>query len=302
VIQGTWWPFLDHLDDLDILAHLSCMERIGIVGLGAIGGSLALACRDAAPVLAWSRDAADREGARAAGIDVCGGDDAEWPRAIAVATILVVAVPMDELAHVVAALLPHLPDECLLLHASSLQRREALGLSETELGRVLGTHPIAGSERSGFAAADSAMFRGATVRAEARATAPVRARVETLWRAAGAVRVVWDDAAAHDALMAWVSHLSQMASTALAAVLAEQGISPRDLGPGARDVTRLAKSDFGMWAPILAKAPQETVIAMRRLTSALRCLGDALEAHDAPTLGRTWNESRAWRTSAEDPA
>ena len=278
------------------------MERIGIVGLGAIGGSLALAWRDAAPVLAWSRDAVDREGARAAGIDVCRGDDSGWPREMAAATIVVVAVPMDELAHVVAALLPHLPDECLVLHASSMQRREALGLSETELGRVLGTHPIAGSERSGFAAADSAMFRGATVRAENRATAPVRARVETLWRVAGVARVVWDDAAAHDALMAWISHLSQMASTALAAVLAEQGISPRDLGPGARDVTRLAGSDFAVWAPILAKAPQETVVAMRRLTSALRCLGDALEAHDVPTLGRTWNESRTWRSSGEDPA
>jgi prephenate dehydrogenase len=220
---------------------------------------------------------------------------------MAASTTVMLAVPVSELAHVVRAVLPHLPDECLVLHASSLQRREALGLTEMEFRRVLGTHPIAGAERSGFAAADPAMFRGATVRAEARATGADRAGIETLWRGAGVARIIWDESAAHDALMSWISHLSQITATALAAVLAEEGISPRDLGPGARDATRLAASDLVMWAPILERAPPETVVAVRRLTSALRGLGDALEAHDAPTVAQTWQDARSWRMRAEDP-
>lgn len=276
--------------------------RIGIVGLGAIGGSLALAWRDHASVLGWSHDAADREAARAAGITVVGGNESAWPTEMMRAAILVLAVPLNEVARVVHELLPGVPDECLLLHVSSLQRREALGLREADFRRILGTHPIAGSERSGFGAADATMFRGATVRAESRATARDRARIDALWRAAGAARIVWEDAEAHDALMSWVSHLSQLTATALAAVLAEQGIGARELGPGARDATRLAASDYAMWAPILDNAPRETVAAVRRLTSALQRLGDALEARELNSVEQMWQGGRSWRTRAEDRA
>lgn len=277
-------------------------ERIGIVGLGAVGGSLALALRDRAPVLAWSRDAADRAHARAAGIDVCHEDDSTWVEEMARATVVVIAVPVHDVASVARTVLPRLPDDVLVVHTASLQSRDALDLTEKESERVLGTHPIAGSERSGFTAADAGMFRGATIRAEARATAAERQRIEMLWRDVGIARFAWGEAAAHDQLMSWVSHLPQLTSTALAAVLAEQGIAYRDVGPGARDATRLASSDYGMWAPILRNASHQTVTALRRLTSTLEALGDALERHDSTSIATPWERARAWRTSVEKPA
>jgi prephenate dehydrogenase len=165
----------------------------------------------------------------------------------------------------------------------------------------VGTHPIAGTERAGFGAADPATFRDATVRAEARADAQARARIESIWRAAGASRFVWDDARKHDALMAWISHLPQLTSTALASVLAEQRVAHREAGPGARDTTRLAASDLTMWGPILEGAPEETIAAVRRLTSTLHGLGDALEARDQASVARLWEQARAWRTRSEEP-
>lgn len=277
-------------------------ERIGIVGLGAVGGSLALAWRDRAPLLAWSRDAADRASARAAGISVCHDAGSTWMEDMATTTVVVIAVPLDEVASVAREMLSRLPDEALVLHTTSLQRRDALGLSERESRRVLGTHPMAGSERSGFAAADAGMFRGATVRAEARATDAERERIEMLWRDTGVAQIAWSDAAAHDELMAWVSHLPQLTSTALAAVLGERGIAQRDIGPGARDTTRLASSDPGVWAPILQHAPRETVVALRRLTSTLDALGNALEKHDAASIAAIWECARGWREAAEKRA
>jgi prephenate dehydrogenase len=277
-------------------------ERIGIVGLGAMGGSLALAWRDRAPVLAWSRDAADRESAHAAGVQVCGDDGSIWAEAMANTTVVVIAVPLDEVASVARELLARLPDDALVLHTASLQRRDAVGLGEHEFRRVLGTHPIAGSERSGFAAAHAGMFRGATVRAEARATNAERRRIDRLWRDTGIARVEWSDAAVHDELMAWVSHLPQLTSTALAAALGQQGIARRDVGPGARDTTRLASSDLGMWAPILQKAPRETVETLRRLTSMLDTLASALEKHDSASIAAIWEQARAWRARAEKRA
>lgn len=272
-------------------------ERIGIVGLGAIGGSLALALKDWASPLTWSRDPRDRMAAAAAGIEVCRED--AWATEMKACAAVVIAVPLDEVAPVVGELLPHLPEASLVMHASSLQRREALRLSERELQRVVGTHPIAGSERSGFGGANGALFGDATVRAEARAAAPARRRIELVWRAAGATRFVWDDAATHDALMAWISHLPQLTATALAAVLADHGVPAAEAGPGARDTTRLAASDPAMWAPLLNQAPPETVSALRRLTSRLRELGDAVESRDERLVAETWQRARSWRALLE---
>jgi prephenate dehydrogenase len=273
-------------------------ERIGIVGLGAIGGSLALALRGCAPLIAWTLDGRDREAARGAGIRLC--REATWAAEMAEATAIVIAVPLDEVASVVRELLPRVGEACLVMHASSLQRRDAVGLSEPAFQRVFGTHPLAGSERSGFAAANPTIFRDATVRAEARADAEGRARIELVWRAAGISRLVWDDASTHDAIMAWISHLPQLTGTALAAVLAEHQVAPDETGPGARDTTRLAASDLAIWAPILERAPRETTAALRQLTRTLTGLADALEARDEESIARTWREARSWRARLED--
>ena len=277
-------------------------ERIGIVGLGAIGGSLALAWRDQTSILAWSRDPDDRDAARAAGISVCQGEGASWLDDIAGSTAVVIAVPLGQVAPVARELQARLPDECLVLHSSGLQRREAIGLTEPEFQRLLGTHPLAGSERSGFKAADRAMFQGATVRAEARATPAQRERIELLWRAAGAGRFVWGEAGEHDVLMSWVSHLPQLTATALAAVLAQRGVDPSDAGPGARGTTRLAASDPQVWVPVLRRSPRETAEALRHMTTALDALRHALESHDGATLTQLWEQARAWRAGAEDTA
>lgn len=274
-------------------------ERIGIVGLGAVGGSLALALRDRVPLLAWSRDPADRASARAAGIRVCRDDGSTWIDEMAEATALVIAVPLDDVARVARDIAPRLPGDALVVHTASLQSRASLGIADAEFQRVLGTHPIAGSERSGFVGADAGMFRGATVRAEARATSLQRRRIEMLWRQAGIDRFAWDEAEAHDRLMSWVSHLPQLTSTALAAALATQGIARVEVGPGARDATRLASSDLEMWAPILRNAPRETVLALQRLTSTLEALGRALEHHDSTSVASVWEQARAWRKSGE---
>ena len=272
-------------------------ERLGIIGLGAVGGSLALAWPDRNELVAWSRDSADRAAARAAGISVCGDDT--WRSEMASRTAVVVAVPLGEVAGVLRDVRSQVPDESLVMHTTSVQNPAALGLADDESRRALGTHPIAGSERSGFSAAHREMFRGATLRAEARATAAVRERVERVWRHVGISRIVWDAAGAHDALMAWVSHLPQLAATALAAALGDRGISPEDAGPGARDTTRLASSDPAMWTSILQAAPPDTIDALDRLTSTLDVLRDAVAGRDAAAIAAVWETARAWRAAAE---
>jgi prephenate dehydrogenase len=276
-------------------------EQLGIVGLGAIGGSLALAVREITEVVVWSRDPADRDAARGTGLSVAPEGVAGWAKAFQRASMIVIAVPLDQVASVAQSVIASVPDECLVTHVGSLQSRPALGFSDHLHARVIGTHPVAGAERSGFGAARPNMFRGACLRAESRATPAQRARIEDVWRSAGITRVVWDEADSHDALMAWVSHLPQLTATALSATLAQSVIEVSALGPGGRDMTRLAVSDFAMWKPLLERAPRETTAALGQLTRMLQDLRDAIERRDSETLAAVWEKGRVWKNT-EDAA
>jgi prephenate dehydrogenase len=272
-------------------------EQLGIIGLGAIGGSLALAIRESVEVLVWSRDPGDREAARRRGLAVVPDEVGAWARAFDMASMIVIAVPVGEIATVARSVLESVPDECVVTHVGSLQSRSALRLTDDISARVIGTHPLAGSERSGFTAARAAMFQGASLRAEARATSAQRARIEALWRIAGITRVVWDEAERHDALMSWVSHLPQLTATALAATLARSTVDANALGSGGSDVTRLAASDWAMWKPLLERAPRETGDALEHLARTIHDLRNAIAQNDWATLAALWEQGRAWKST-----
>ncbi|MGH8971070.1 MAG: prephenate dehydrogenase, partial [Actinomycetes bacterium] len=117
----------------------------------------------------------------------------------------------------------------------------------------VGTHPMAGRERSGPGAARADLFEGRPwVIVESGADEPSRARAHDLVRRCGAVPVPMD-AAAHDAAVALVSHVPQVAASLVAARLAEaDGAALALTGQGLRDVTRVAASDPDLWVDVLA--------------------------------------------------
>ena len=107
--------------------------------------------------------------------------------------------------------------------------------------------------------------------------------------------------------MAWTSHLPQVASTALAATLARAAVSvegSRDRlvsrpGPGARDATRLAMSALDIWRPILQRAPQATLDALRTLEEEVQALRAGLEDGDWNAVQNVWERAQRWRSSIE---
>lgn len=271
---------------------------LAVIGLGAIGGSLARALRDdpAWSVTGCSSSDDDRAAASDAGIDVA--------RSIAEAAVeaaggvVMIAVPLDLIAGVASEVLRAAPD-ALVLHAGSLQRSEAMRLADPDRERVFGTHPLAGTHRAGFAGSRGDLFRGAHVSIESRLAGSGRERAVALWRAAGATRIEFRDARAHDALMAWVSHLPQLVASALASVLETTTSDAHVYGPGARDTTRLAQSSFELWRPILERAPSETLDALRAAREALESLERELRSADNPALEQRWKRARAWRADLE---
>ena len=275
--------------------------EVAIIGLGVIGGSAALRVRErGTPLRTFSTSEQDCALAREEGLVVSQSLD----DAVRDVGLVLIAVPLNRIASVAAEVIGAAPPAATILHAGSLQRLEAVDAVPEVRARVIGTHPIAGSHRSGFAAARADLFRDATVYVERRASARQREDAELFWSLAGARRIEYANAPEHDTTMAWISHLPQLASKALADTLATA--SPRDMeatpGPGARDATRLAMSPFEMWHPILERAPSETADALRAFELSVERLRKALEARDWETMRIIWERASTWRAGIEQGA
>jgi prephenate dehydrogenase len=263
------------------------LESVAIIGLGAVGGSVAKALvHSGVRVRAYTASAADAEAALRAGIDVAN----EIAGCVAAMQMVLIAVPVTAHAAIADAVAAAAPDDAVLLHAASLQSATAVGTER----RVIGTHPLAGTHRAGFAAADADLFAGCVVSIEARAADDARTIAERLWRCVGARRFEYRTAEEHDRLMTWVSHLPQLASTALADAIATAGVESSALGPGGRDATRLAASSFETWGGILAAARPDAARAAAAMERSLSAIRSALESGDMEAVERIWTAARAW--------
>lgn len=191
-----------------------------IVGLGLIGGSVALALRERGWRVRYSDPHVSTD-------EFERGDDAP---------LVVIATPVD-----VAMQLVREPRDGVVTSVCSVMKP----LRDVAVGRFVAGHPLAGSEESGFSAARADLFEGKPWFVDGENEA-----VEELVRDCGAVleRV---DSAEHDAAVALTSHLPQVLSTALAALLAEHPESLRYAGSGLKTFLRLAGSDASVWRPVI---------------------------------------------------
>jgi prephenate dehydrogenase len=272
-------------------------RTVAIVGLGVMGGSLAraLAELDSPPTVAgWSPIPEEREAALQAG--VVSRAPSEWNDAVADAEIVVLAAPLRATCDLLADVATSAPPAATLSDVASLKgpvasAAAAAGLSD----RWVGAHPMTGSEQSGFGASRADLYRGALVWTVAGEAASARVpAVHALWRSLGAAPVAIEPEA-HDRLVAKTSHLPQLVSNALATVLAESGITPDQLGPGARDMTRLAASSPEIWRDLFAHRAPELAEGLRSLAGEVERLAILLEEDDLDTVGEIMRATRAWR-------
>ena len=233
------------------------MLNVAIVGLGLIGGSIALALRGAEPdanIVAFDSDQTQLDLAlRAGAIDSCASDFA----ALAKADLIFICVPVAQTAPVFDGLRPHLRAATIVTDVGST-KQSVIASARANLGASVAQfvpgHPIAGRERAGFAAAASALFEGKNVVLTPLAeNSPVSIEtVRSLWQRCGA-RVVEMPARSHDDIFAAVSHLPHMLAFALVDDFASRS-NAKDLfsfaASGFRDFTRIASSSPEMWRDI----------------------------------------------------
>ncbi|MFP5418495.1 MAG: prephenate dehydrogenase [Gammaproteobacteria bacterium] len=282
------------------------VNTLAVVGTGLIGGSFALALKQAGAVrevLGVGRSPARLAVARELGLIDRAVD---WVEA-AHADCILLALPVGETEAVLKQLAPHLKSGAIVTDAGST-KASVVAAARAVLGARIADfvpgHPIAGSEQSGPGAARAELYQGKRVvltpqpdtRADALAT------VSALWQAAGA-QVETLDADLHDRVFAAVSHLPHLAAFALVDELAQRAdgdVFFRFAASGFRDFTRIAGSSPDMWRDIALANRAAVLTELDAYIVALQALRSAVSAGDADALLAIFSRARAARTHWAD--
>ncbi len=236
------------------------MDKVAIMGLGLMGGSLGLALKSVGfqgTLAGYARRAETRSVALEAGMIDTAHDDPV--SAVQDADLVVYCTPILTIPDLVAASRQGLKPGALLTDVGSTKKELAQLVTDALAGTAatfVGSHPVAGSEQQGVEAARADLYEGALVvvtpeQADAEPTA-VAAVVE-FWQQIGArVRVI--DAATHDALMARTSHLPHLIASLLAVTVGREDAAA-EVGPycgtGFRDTSRVADGSPDVWHDIV---------------------------------------------------
>jgi len=238
---------------------MTIFHKVAIVGPGLIGGSWGLALKKhglAARRVGFGRASTI---ARALAVDAVDEGTDDLGKAVHEADLIILAAPVRAILDCIPRLKEIAPPKALVTDVGSTKRlicecaRETLGATPL----FLGGHPLAGKERSGVEHADAALFANAryvlTPLEERHLDDPRVKAFVSLVTAVGA-RPHMMDPARHDLALAFLSHLPQLLSSALASLIAEESLEARlpvELAAsGFRDVTRLAESPYSVWRDI----------------------------------------------------
>jgi prephenate dehydrogenase len=260
------------------------MQTIAIIGVGLIGGSFGLALKKAGftgTIVGASSDATLRVAIERGAID----EAAPLADAARGADLIYLAQPIGRILDTLRHLDGFVTSGALITDAGSTKSAiVSTARKYIRRGAFLGGHPMAGKEKRGVAEADAELFRGRTYvltpDEPAAMETPVAVEFMDWIRRIGAHPVILS-AEEHDRVVAFTSHLTQLASTALAATVAEQaGDHLAVAGPGLADTTRLALSPYELWRDILATNSQAIEQALTAYITKLEHLRDNLRTRE----------------------
>lgn len=283
-------------------------ERLCVIGVGLIGGSVARAARATGAcreIIGCGRDSAHLEQAQALG--VIERYETDPARAVAGADFVVLATPISACATLLHRISPALAEGTIVSDVGSVKgtvvevARAALG---SRFSAFVPGHPIAGAEQSGVEASCADLFRGrCTVLTPCTDTdASAVRRVSTFWETCGA-RVVKMDVAHHDTVFATTSHLPHLLAYTLVDWMAHRPDAAELFdftGSGFRDFTRIASSDPVMWRDICIANAEALIPVLDGFRGALDQLRTALHDGDEVALEAIFRNSKRAREAGTD--
>jgi len=274
--------------------------KLAVVGVGLIGGSFALALKQAklaTQVVGVGRNAANLKLALERGaIDSIAPDPATAARG---ADLILVATPVAQFPSVFASL----ADAKAVITDGGSTKRDVIAAARTALGKKVAqfvpAHPIAGAENSGVGAASAELFRNRRVVLTSlrENSKPDIAKVEAAWSACGA-RVSRMDPEEHDAVLATVSHLPHVLAYALVHGVAKRNNSEQLFSfaaGGFRDFTRIASSHPEMWRDICLANRDRVLQELKSYANELGSIRKLIQKGDAAGLEKVFAAAREAR-------
>jgi prephenate dehydrogenase len=277
--------------------------KLVIIGVGLIGGSFALAMKRAGlvgQVVGVGRSLDNLNRAIELGvIDAASQDPAQ---AVAGADLVMVATPVGQMGRVFDAIAPVLPAQAIVTDAGST-KGDVAQLMRAHLPEHLAycvpAHPIAGSDRSGAAAAQYGLFeQRRVVLTPLDATLPEAAEAVGQWWQASGARVFSMRADEHDAVFASVSHLPHLLAFAYVEMVANKTDAARCFdfaATGFKDFTRIAGSHPEMWRDISLANRDALLADLRAYQAGLAQLTQWVEAGDGAALEQMFQHAREAR-------
>jgi prephenate dehydrogenase len=267
------------------------IRQITIIGTGLIGGSFGLALKKRRLVgrIVGCDRAAVLKQAREKGVIDEGHTDPV--AAVRGSQIVLLAVPVGAIVELIGRLGPALPAKTLLTDVGStkaeIMARATAAFGKNVGHRYLAGHPMAGKEQSGVEGADPDLFQGAvwfvTPAPGQKIFEGASGEFLECVEAIGA-GVASMDAAAHDQLCAWISHLPQLISTALAAALVDEYGEDAPLletgGRALREMTRISASPYSMWRDVALTNKNNIAHALSKLEQRLAHIRENLDTRE----------------------
>lgn len=260
-------------------------DRVIIVGVGLIGGSIAAAVRQRFPkcaVIGVGRSEQRLQAAVEAGLLTNWTTDCS-AELLQGATIVVVCLPVHLIADQIRSIAERCTDDVLITDAGSVKAAICSDVQSCSKAARLfvGSHPIAGGEQGGFEHAEADLFEGkicvvSEVDPESSNSAQV-GRVSRFWKMLGC-DVVQMSAAEHDRILALTSHLPHVMAATTTTVVGANNLALT--GSGFRDATRIAAGNAALWRSILAGNRDQVVAAIQQAEVSLREFREALEQQD----------------------
>jgi cyclohexadieny/prephenate dehydrogenase len=280
-------------------------QRIAIIGLGLIGGSIGLAVRDDLPgvtTTGYDADPKVRVRARERGLaDHVADDPGE---AVRNADLVILCVPVGAMAEAAASIVADLPPACVISDVGSSKRTITDVLTHALPGfEIIPAHPVAGTENSGPDAGFSTLFhqRWCIVTPPPGANGEKVAALVDFWESLGAM-VETMDADHHDRVLAVTSHIPHLIAYTIVGTASDlEQVTRSEVikysAGGFRDFTRIAASDPTMWRDVFLNNKDAVLEMLDTFLTDLALMREAIRAGDGQMMFDTFSRTRAIRRS-----
>lgn len=276
------------------------LGKLTILGPGLLGGSIGLAARHrkvAKQVAMWARrpEATD-EALKLGAADTATTD---LGKAVVDAELVVLATPIGAMLPLAEQFKSLIPAGCVVTDVGSVKYPVVTALAAALHGkaRVIGSHPMAGSEQSGLEAARRELFENKVciVTPQEDSDKAALQLVHDFWKALGcAVRTLAPHE--HDEIVARISHLPHVVAAAVVNVVCSDGAHPLDfVGPGFKDFTRIASGPPVMWTEICLQNKEEIGRTLDHLIEELGKVRAAVQNGDAIELRAMLKRAKHFR-------